>query len=124
MMNKLCIHHQQHIDHKTDLYKYIGDKYLHKYDGLCISNCLGRNMCGYWRIWKLEKQFYYNILQNIAIVTLLYLYAAYRGSEVVEMLNEFVMENSCIIVNTLDISIVKCEAVVCVGSYIAEYHRD
>ena len=36
-MNRLYIHHQQHIDHTTDLYKYIGDKYLQKYDGLLMN---------------------------------------------------------------------------------------
>ena len=37
MMNRFYIHHQQHIDHTTDLYKCIGDEYLHNHDALLMN---------------------------------------------------------------------------------------
>eukprot|EP01084_Bolivina_argentea_P105432 188791_1 len=68
------------------------------------------------------------LLQSIAKYSncdiIIFVLCGQRGNEVGVMLKELLMDKCCLVVNTSDMPIAKCEAVIYTGLCIAEYYRD
>ena len=68
------------------------------------------------------------LLQSIAKCSncdvIVFVSCGQRGNEVIQMAKEFDMEKTCLIVNTSNMPIANCEAVIYVGITVAEYYRD